>query len=133
MPEVRVNYSENLPGEQYKSRRFTVELTEQVNDIASVPRCTAVLFELAKKEVAYQMSMANGKPAVATNGANSNAQDHPASPKQVACVFAIGKSLNLTREDLEKFTGVSLSSKTLTSREASKVIEYLKGQQRQAA
>ncbi|OGJ85795.1 MAG: hypothetical protein A2268_00890 [Candidatus Raymondbacteria bacterium RifOxyA12_full_50_37] len=132
MPEVKVSFSENVPSPDYKSKRFSVELSDQVPDPKSIPAAVQALFQIAKHEVTSQIAANNGKPASSTPAAPAPA-DHPASQRQLAAIFAIGKSLNLSREDVEKFSGVSLEQAKLNARDASKIIEHLKMRQKQAA
>lgn len=127
MSEVKITFSENVPSKDFKSKRFSIEIAEQVQDPKNISRCVQDLFDHAKREVAIQIAQANGKPAVNSNGVN------PASQKQIAAIFAIGKALNMSRENIENFSGVTIEQAKLNSRDASKIIEYLKSQQRKAA
>jgi hypothetical protein len=61
MASIKVNYSENLPGPSFKTRRFDVELCQDIRgDITEEKMDAAVakLFETAKRNVAYQIQLA---------------------------------------------------------------------------
>ena len=131
MPQVKVSFTENLTQEQFHTKRFTVELTEDVQDLSSIPRATATLFELAKREVSYQLKNAGGqqqqiKAVVPPPEKNQRQVEFPATTKQISAIFAIGKSLNMSKRDLEDYTGCEITTRNLSNRAASKVIEGLK-------
>jgi hypothetical protein len=138
MPQVKVCFTENLTGEQYHTRRYTVELTEDVAELSSIPRATATLFELAKREVSYQLKNAGAQaqqvkptpPIPAQSETQQHRQiDFPASIKQISAIYAIGKSLNMSKRDLEEYAGSEISTHNLSSKAASKLIEGLKHRQ----
>ncbi|MBL8029370.1 MAG: hypothetical protein JNL74_23305 [Fibrobacteres bacterium] len=137
MPQVKVCFTENLTGEQFHTRRYTVELTEDVAELSSIPRATATLFELAKREVSYQLKNAGSQqqqpPAkTATPPAPEQPQrnlEFPASTKQISAIYAIGKSLNMSKRDLEDYAGCEITTRNLSSKQASKLIEGLKHKQ----
>lgn len=140
MPQVTIHYTEIIPMERYASKHFTVELSDQVPDSPSIPRCTQTLFKIAREQVHAQITVAKIPAASSATAPESpsNSQpavnipaEHPATPKQISCIFAIGQSLHLSKEELEGMAGCHISTRELTSKDASKVIEYLK--QKQAA
>jgi hypothetical protein len=60
MASIKVNYSENLPGPSFKTRRFDVELCQDIRgDITETEMDIAIgkLFETAKRTVTYQIEL----------------------------------------------------------------------------
>jgi hypothetical protein len=63
MPQVTVNYTENLPSSDnsYKTRRFAMELTQEVPDGVDVTKATQSLFLFAKANVRSQVEQAKAE------------------------------------------------------------------------
>jgi hypothetical protein len=152
MPEVHVSFSENLTGDNFKSRRFGVEIVETIPESVSVPQAIQTLFATAKREVQSQLTLIQAHlehhaqapvtpppppvhhcqtppPPSRQQYPQGKNYDRPASAKQISCIFAIGKALNLSKSALEGIAGMPIAN--INSRDASDFIEHLK--QRQAA
>ena len=134
MPQISITYTETVPIERYASRRFTVELSDQVPDSASIPTCTKALFDLAKAQVAQQVSQVRASQQVSQARAPQESQQRSLIPaptqatqRQLNCIFAISKTLGLSKEDVEAIAGDRLSK--LSAKKASDVIEALKSKQ----
>ena len=145
MPEVKVNYCENLPAtdNSYKTRRFTVELTQDVADTADINGITERLFVVAKANVQAQVERARGDMALremnGMNGknhapvapqpsqpaGNSNGTPRLASQKQVKFLLELARKVGLSHDEIRalpaEFKKTTLVS--LTSQEASQLID----------
>ena len=65
MPQsVTARYAENLPGENYKTRRYEAELSTTVESDADVPATTERLFLIAKAQVQSQIARSSADLAL---------------------------------------------------------------------
>jgi hypothetical protein len=156
MPEVTVNYTENLPStdETYKTRRFSIEIRQQIPENIDISPIADRLFFVAKANVQAQVSkaaadialhdMPNGQPVPqpqqsvpsrpATPPAPSNVPK-PVSTKQINFLFRLGKEAGLSDEQvralpMQYYQKAMLHD--LTSQEASALIDTL-GEKKKAA
>ncbi|MBF0431955.1 MAG: hypothetical protein HQK83_11785 [Fibrobacteria bacterium] len=151
--EIKINYSENLPGNQYKTRRWSAELSQQVPDNTDVNTATRTLFEVAKSAVRAEVERAKGDNAfnsfsqpttvppntTAPNTGNFNQTNNGtkvASEKQIRFLFRLGKNAGLSNEQIsalpQQYFGKAVLQQ-LSSQEASQLISQFNGEQRKAA
>ncbi len=137
--KVQVNYSENLPGDEYKTRRWSAELSQEIPDNTDVLSATRMLFKVAKSAVRSELETAKddsvfnqNQPAFvpALNGARL------VTDKQLKYLKRLGLNAGLTPEQVnampyQYFKKHNLEE--LTSKEASSLIEILSGSKRKAA
>ena len=64
---VTARYAENLPGDNYKTRRYEAELSTTVETDAEVPAATERLFLIAKAQVQSQIARSSADLALHQN------------------------------------------------------------------
>lgn len=136
--KIQTGFSEKL-SQNYNSNQFSVSLEMECHINGStqeIETAAAKLFDLCRKIVQHEKSGQSAQtslnpPPNQTQFPSNGNGDRPASAKQIAAIYAIGKSVGLNKSQIEQLAGVNLSSKTLLVKDASKVIEFLK--QKQAA
>jgi len=124
--------------QNYNSQKFSVSLEMECHingSTTEIETAAAKLFDLCRKIVQNEKQTPTARPAITPPPAPVNqtqfSGERLATSKQIAACYAIGKSIGLNKAQIEQMAGVNLTSKTLTAKEASKVIEFLK--QKQAA
>ncbi|MBF0433559.1 MAG: hypothetical protein HQK83_19935 [Fibrobacteria bacterium] len=144
--QITINYSENLPGEQYKTKRWAAELSQQIPDNADVNSATRTLFEVAKSAVRAEVERAKGDQAFTGisnnphstpgNFSQTNNGTKPASEKQIRFLFRLAKNAGLSNEQVsalpQQYFGKAVLQQ-LSSHEASQLITQFNGEQRKAA
>ncbi|MBF0431660.1 MAG: hypothetical protein HQK83_10295 [Fibrobacteria bacterium] len=152
--KITTNYSENLPGEQYKTHRWAVELTQEIAESADAGQVSRNLFSVAKSVVKSEVEMTktdaaftnaapsdtNTNPAFTPPPNNFNSQNRsgprPATEKQIRFLYSICKRQGFSNEQISalpnQYFGKSVLQQ-LTSKECSQLIDSLNGESRKAA
>ena len=152
MLQITIHYTENLPSDDsFKTRRFTVELTQDVPDTADINSITERLFVVAKANVEAQVARARGDLAlrdmtksngnhqpVATpaatpglspqskeNGNGNGGSPRLASAKQIKYLLELAKKASWSHDEIIALPAEFNMRRfeELTSHEASALIE----------
>lgn len=140
MPQITVHYTENLPSsdDTYKTRRFTVELTQEVADNSDINSITERMFAVAKSNVQAQVERAKGDMALREmNGMKGNknapaapqsppsSSQKPASSKQIKYLLELAKKAGMDEASIRSLPSEFQKSsfEALSSSEASKLID----------
>ncbi len=139
---IKAAYSDNLNGngDKYRSQRWSIELSRDLNENEDAGSVSRILFEIARAAVEREKRDQISVPGVAGdgNGTNrplsqnrlpSNGNGRPATQKQLNYLFQLGKkTAHLSDEQIRALPGqyfgkVDLAD--LTSKEASQLIDTL--------
>jgi len=136
--DIKISYSQNTIDDKYKSKKYMVELTQQLPDGANIPQATTALFATAKSSVLSEIELAM-LPKIQQNNFNNNGNHNGPklmSDKQKSYLFQLSRKAGLTNEQVNSMPSQYFQKQSLddlTSKEASRLIEIMSGTKSQAA